>query len=158
MTLKNFFVGRAIVLTAILILGGGIYLYASSKPAQLPAQSVTVPKNVTKFVWVYEADSSMNAYGQPQTNISVDVSYDDGSLWRYPIHTVPMGCNDVPELEPDNALNSTAMQCYAAGLGYTYKIAKGEASYLVQRKAFEEALPDQTPVTYEYHVVSEILF
>jgi hypothetical protein len=158
MTLRNFFVGRTIVFILVLMVLGAVYLYASSDPVErIPEAGIATEKEVTAFAWVHEADESLRADGQPQTNISVEVKYTDGTAARHFIHTVPMSCSVLEEQGSDSVATST-LQCYAAGLGYRYKISKGNVSYLVYQKAFEEALPDQKPIDYEYHVVGEILF
>lgn len=118
--------------------------------------STTTPP--LSFTWIYEEDASLNLDGNKQINVVLEVQYADGSVIKKPIVTVPGGCNNVDELDGDEVTSSTQAQCYYAGLGYKFKITKGEKSYEVKRKTFEEALPDQLPKNYEYEVVSEFPF
>lgn len=107
------------------------------------------------FMWKYEKDDSFNLDGVPQTNIFLEATYPNGAVETKLIDTTESSCNDLPDSEEDSVLNSTTIQCYGAGLGYSFKITKGENSYFIERKMFEEALPDYDPPLYEYEVVSE---
>lgn len=109
----------------------------------------------TVFMWRYEKDDSLNPDGVPKTNIFLEVKYPDGKVQSKLVDTTPGGCNDVSERDADSVSNSTNIQCYSAGLGYRFKVTKGDNSYLVKRKKFEEALPNYNPPTYTYEVVSE---
>lgn len=107
------------------------------------------------FTWRYEEDDSLNLDGNPQTNIFLEVKYSDGIIQSKLIDTTPGSCNDLPDSDEDTVPHSTNIQCYSAGLGYRFKITKGETSYRVERKTFEEALPDYNPSLYEYEVIAE---
>ncbi|MBP9757314.1 MAG: VanZ family protein [Candidatus Pacebacteria bacterium] len=108
------------------------------------------------FTWKYAPHGSlMNMDGIAQTNVYLVATYSNGSSERRLIDTVPMGCNDLPEKEIDSIPNSSVAQCYGAGAGYRYKVTMGEGLYLVQRKAFEEALPNQKSTVHEYETVAE---
>lgn len=107
------------------------------------------------FTWRYEKAESLNLDGIPETNIFLEVRYPNGAVENTLVDTTPGSCNELPDSTSDSVLNSTNIQCYSAGLGYVFKITKGPESYLVLRKTFEEALPDQTPPTYKYEVVVE---
>ncbi len=159
MSLKNFLFDRAVIAGVLFtVIAGGIVLYKTA-PSQSEIQSqLPPPATVQSLSWVYEPADSLTPDGVPQTNLYVQVAYSDGTTDKKLVDTVPMSCNDLDSSVPDSALLSKEAQCYAAGLGYRYKITKGDSSYLVQRKAFEEALPDQVPVTHDYHVISEISF
>lgn len=122
--------------------------------------SVQIEGKIEKpfFTWRYEKAESLNLDGIPETNIFLEVKYPNGEVSKKLIDTTPSSCNDLPESSPDSVPNSTNAQCYGAGLGYTFKIIKGEESYLVMRKKFEEGLPNYEPPTYQFEQVSEFPF
>lgn len=116
----------------------------------------TQPKStLLSFTWNYEPAASLNLDGLPNTNVFLEAVYSNQEVVRKLIATVPGGCNDLPDTEPDNALNSKTAQCYSVGLGYRFKVITGEQSYLVQQKEFEEGLPDYAPPETQYKTVSE---
>jgi hypothetical protein len=156
MTLRKFFVGRAIVFIILLILGFSIFVYKNYVPANIintPLENNEPPI----FTWIYEKDTSLNLDGFPNTNIFLEAKYTNGTK-RMLIDTIPSGCNDIPDADSDSIPNSTNIQCYGAGLGYRFKIIKGEESYDVMRKKFEETSPDQTPPIYKYELISTFPF
>ena len=110
------------------------------------------------FVWKYEKANSLNPDGNPQTKVFLEAKYFNGKVESKLIDTTDGSCNDLPEKEAGSVPNGANIQCYYAGLGYRYKITKGIDSYQVQRKAFEEALPNHTPPLYKYEVVAEFPF
>ena len=162
MNLRKFFIGRAIgtiILFSIIGIIAGFYalndyIYkekqGDGKISQLENKS-----KASTFIWKYEEADSLNLDGIPNTNIFLEVKYENGIIQNKLIDTTAGSCNDLPDIKEDSVPNSTIAQCYSAGLGYRFKVVKGESSYLVMRKKFEEALPDYTPPSYEYEVVSE---
>ncbi len=156
MTLKNFFVGRAVVFGILIIVGLGIFAY---KTYSNPEQSADIPVNIEApvFTWKYEADDSLNPDGLPQTNVYLEVSY-SGKKMSTLIATTPGSCNDLPDVEDDSVPNSAVAQCYAAGYGDLFKVTIGNNSYLVMHKVFEEASPEYDPVVQQYEVVAEFPF
>jgi hypothetical protein len=163
MTLRKFFVGRAIGLIILLCIIGiisgfyalnnFIYKEKQADPVQVEGQA-----EASSFTWRYEKADSLNLDGLPETNIFLEVKYTNEEIETKLIDTTPGSCNDLPDSEEDSVINSTVIQCYSAGLGYTFKITKGVDSYLVMRKTFEEGLPDYEPPMYEYETVAEIPF
>ncbi|MES2930745.1 MAG: hypothetical protein V4665_03095 [Patescibacteria group bacterium] len=107
------------------------------------------------FAWKYEKADSLNLDGIPNTNIFLEAKYPGGEVQRKLVDTTHGSCNDLPDSDKDSVPGTLNIQCYSAGLGYRFKIVQGEKSYLVKRKTFEEALPDQNPPAYEYETVSE---
>lgn len=156
---RNFFIGRGVVFGVLIILGLGIFFYKTIEDS--PENKQTAPVAMTQtppvFTWKYENDETLNLDGLPQTNVYLEAVY-EGKIMSKLIATVPGGCNDLPEKENDSALNSSVAQCYAAGYGDLFKVIKGEQSYLVMRKVFEEGSPDYTPSVQEYSVVVEFPF
>ncbi len=107
------------------------------------------------FVWNFEDDDSLNLDGNPQTNIYIEAKYPNGVVLNKLVDTTAGSCNILPEVSEDIVPYSSIIQCYSAGLGYRYKIIKEQESYIVQRKTFEEALPNYNPPVYEYETVLE---
>lgn len=110
------------------------------------------------FVWKFEYAATTNLDGNPQTNVYLEIDYTNGEIQNKLIATTDGGCNELPDSDLDNALNSKNIQCYYAGFGERFKITKGETSYLVKRQTFEEGTPDHNPPTKDYEVLMEIPF
>ncbi|MCF7831899.1 MAG: hypothetical protein K9M36_03380 [Candidatus Pacebacteria bacterium] len=106
------------------------------------------------FVWKFEEADSLNLDGFPETDIIIEATYSGGKVETKLIDTTPGGCNTLPDSR-DDISGAETIQCYSAGLGYHFRITKGDNSYKVERKTFEEALPNYEPPVYEYEVVAE---
>lgn len=154
MTTKEFFTGRAIVFTTLLVLIVGFVVYQGSSVPQ----GTETQHEAVAFAWSYEKAESKNLDGLPNTDVVLAVTYADGSVIKKVIDTTPGGCNDLPENDADSVQGSESAQCYSAGLGYRYKVTKGPDSYRVERKTFEEGQPDYTPPLYQYEVIAEFPF
>lgn len=159
---RNFFVGRAVVVSILLILGLLVfvcktYVYPNIKSAAIipPAENIKENNQPPIFTWKYTNDTSLNPDGNPQTVIFLEALYPDGTIQSKRIDMTPSSCNDVPDTEVGSAPYSTNIQCYGAGLGYRFKVTTGETSYLVERKMFEESTPDYNPPQNAYEVISE---
>jgi hypothetical protein len=150
-----------VVLSVILILI--ISIISSHK---IETQKITSPKNqdqtatddvsspAKSFAWRY-GNAGEDAYGLSRTKIFLDISYENGQTVSKVIDEVQGSCNDIDPSEDDKdmVVNTTKIQCYAAGFGEWYKIVKGDDSYEVRRKYFTEAEPDVLPPVYEYETV-----
>jgi hypothetical protein len=160
MTSKEFFTGRTIGFV-VLIIVGLIYFGYKTYLNRNPEPSVEIKESTSNidpiFTWKYEPDDSLNPDGLPQTNVYLEASY-DGDVVRKLIFTAPGGCNDLPEKEKDSVPNSTVAQCYAAGYGDLFKITRGEKSFLVMHKIFEEGSPEYTPNETKYTAIAEFPF
>ncbi|HEY0010831.1 MAG TPA: hypothetical protein VGB97_02870 [Candidatus Paceibacterota bacterium] len=151
--------GIALVLLALVLLFLVHQGYlASVRPAPTPelsgqesAPDVTPPT----FVWKYEKVEALDLDGLPQTNIFLQGTYANGVVQTSLIDMAPGGCADAVDVDDGSLPGSTNAQCYSAGLGYRYRVIEGPSGYLVERKTFEEALPDHTPPAYAYEVVAE---
>jgi hypothetical protein len=159
----TFFGGRAVGFLALIALSLCFLLYKtynkesqSGLVATTPEPNIEDIKGTPVFSWKYEADDSLNGDGLPQTNVYLEVSYSSLEKTSRLIATVPGSCNDLPDREKDSALNSSVAQCYAAGYGDLFKVIKGERSFMVMRKVFEEASPEYDPPVQPYKVVLEI--
>lgn len=159
MTLTKFFVGRAVVVSILFVLGAGVFVYktyfTTTPSVETPVQETVGTTEPPVFVWKYEKANTLNLDGLPKTNVFLEATYSNGVVERKLIATTDGGCNDLPESDKDSVPTSTDAQCYAAGLGYHFKVTKGSLSYLVQKKRFEEASPDYTPPVSVYEVVGE---
>ncbi len=154
MTRKNIFLLLIIILVAFLVFS---YFKKDNKMV-INDQDTVFIDTPPSFAWKFEEADSLNLDGFPNTNIFLEAAYYNGEIQGQLIDTTPGSCNVVPNTDEDSAPNTTNIQCYSAGLGYRFKITKGETSYLVERKTFEEALPDYNPPHYEYEVVAEFSF
>ena len=158
MALKDFFVGRAVVFSILLLIGFCIFAYRAYAPVGngMPAVTEERAALVTGFAWEFEDDETLNPDGGPQTNVFLSIAYADGSSERRLIDTTAGSCNALPDTDEDSALGTASIQCYYAGFGYRFKITEGEGGYLVRRQEFEEASPEYVAPAYEYETVSEI--
>lgn len=159
MNIRRFFVGRAIgfvVFFGIAFLVAGFYSLNSYiyKEKQGDVDMVS-GVGVSAFAWRFEQADSLNLDGIPETDIFLDATYQNGEVQTRLIDTVSSSCNELPDTEPDSVEGTTNIQCYGAGLGYRFKITRSDESYLIERKMFEEALPDYNPPVYEYETVME---
>ncbi len=162
---REFFIGRAIVLGILIVIGLGVFAYKTYfvKPELVTPSGILDSTETTSesrpptFVWKFEEDDSLNPDGNPQTNVILEVQYPNGvEMRRLAIDTTPGSCNELYDTELDSVPGSANIQCYYAGLGYVFKITKGESAYLVQRKEFEEGSPEYEPPVSEFKVVFEI--
>ncbi len=160
MSARNFFVGRTTILLILLFVIGIIsgfyalnnYIYKEKQADPIEITNNSVPPI---FKWKFEEADSFNLDGFRETNIFLDVTYPNLKTESKLIDTTPGSCSELPEVQKDSILGTTNIQCYSAGIGYIFKITAGTNSYLVQRKTFEESLPDYEPPTYDYEVVAE---
>ncbi len=159
-------VARAIGIVACiaLFIGAGVFAYALYAPVTrdmpAPASDATAnesPAAPPTFAWRFAEADSLNPDGNPETDVFLDVTYADGSSEARLIDTSHGSCGELEDSEGGIA-GSTSIQCYGAGLGYRYRITRGERAYVVERKTFEEGLPDYEPPAYAYEAIVEIPF
>jgi hypothetical protein len=110
----------------------------------------------SSFAWRYE-DGGLNPDGLPNTRIGMDVTYEDGFLLSIPVDEVAGSCNavDISDADTDIVPGTTKIQCYAAGFGQWYRLVRGNSSYEIVRKFFEETPPDIVPAEFEYETVAQ---
>lgn len=149
MSLKQFFMGRAVVFLLALILGLGFFAYTAYAPATITGSQLS------GFMWEYKSAATLNPDGIPETEVYLVATYANGKKETKLIDTIPSSCNDLPDAEEGSVNGTKNIQCYGAGLGFKFKITKGESSYQVQRQMFEEASSDYNPPRYDYVVVAE---
>lgn len=110
------------------------------------------------FAWSFEQDDSLNADGLPQTNVYLTAKYADRRSVSKLVATAPGSCNELPDFKGVKLASTKAIQCYAAGYGDIFKIVKGDSSYLIQRKEFEEGSPEYNPPVQPFKTVAEFSF
>ena len=107
------------------------------------------------FDWRFKEADSVNGDGNPNTNVFLDAKYSDGEVVSELVQVSHGSCNELPETNNDTLSGTKNVQCYGAGFGFTFKIVKGEDSYEVMKKEFEEGSPDYDPPIQDYKVVKE---
>lgn len=107
------------------------------------------------FNWRFESADTLNGDGNPNTNVFLDAKYSDGEVVSKLVQVSHASCNELPENDLDTLAGTKNVQCYGAGFGFTFKIVKGENSYEVMKKEFEEGSPDYNPPVQKYEAVDE---
>ncbi|MFN3187954.1 MAG: hypothetical protein ACK42D_00190 [Candidatus Paceibacteria bacterium] len=163
MTLRKFFVGQGIGFLVLIIVGVSYFTYrdylnSPTTEVENIQEEATINKEAEIYAWRFAKADTLNLDGNPNTNIFLEITYSNGGTEEKLIDTTHGSCNEIPDTNEDITLNSKMIQCYAAGLGHRYKITTGSESHMVERKTFEEAIPDYEPPEYEYEVVAEFPF
>jgi hypothetical protein len=124
---------------------------------QTPHQPPAPTAPLDGFTWRFETAPTSDD-GMPRTQIFLDATYTNNKTLSKEIGTVSGSCNevDLSTTDKDMVSGSSKIQCYAAGLGYWFKITKENDSYVIVRKMFEEASPDYTPPAYQYERVTTL--
>ncbi|MDQ5952974.1 MAG: hypothetical protein QG551_202 [Patescibacteria group bacterium] len=152
MTSKTFF----IIILTIGVLVGGFYVLNNhiynekQSPVTATETLEDTPREAPIFTWSFKPANSLNGDGNPNTDVFVEAKYSDGEIVKKLVDTSHGGCNQLPD--------SDNVQCYGAGLGFNYRITKGEKSYLIERQEFEEGSPDYNPPVQDYKVIAEFSF
>lgn len=137
-----------VAIVAIVVVGGG-----DNSETQIPPSELE-----QTFTWHFEESETSNLDGFPQTDIYLTATYDDEKIEKN-IDTVDGGCSESGEdIYESDIPGVGSIQCYYAGLGQEYRITENNNVYFVERKLFEEALPDTTPPSYEWEVIAEFSF
>ncbi len=106
------------------------------------------------FSWYFAEADTNNPDGNPQTEIYLTANYGNDNLVEKLVDIVDGGCSELEGESYENDVSNTAqVQCYYAGLGQQYRIVESNDSYVVERKLFEEALPDYTPPSSQWETV-----
>ena len=157
---------RKIVLVVLLIVAALIagfyalnnYIYEEKQGDRVVTETPEVETKVPTFTWKFEPADTLNGDGNPNTNVFLDAKYFNGEVTSKLIQVSHGSCNELPDADADSVSGTTNVQCYGAGFGFTFKITKGENSYLVMKKEFEEGSPDYDPPVQQYKVVAEFPF
>ena len=163
-------INKILLITLIIIIAIFIIF---KKPATAPTdvpQPMVETVAPTAFAWRYEAASTNNPDGIPQTKVFVDVTYPAASGTAAPdtklVDTTDGSCFDhnpsnagtAEDDTKDRVAGTKVIQCYAAGFGYYFKIVRGERSYEIMRKEFAEASPEFNPPVQPFVKIAEIPF
>jgi hypothetical protein len=150
--MKNpIFVIIGIIVVVVVV---ALYLFNNSEDVvvanPLQAEQAEELPSPATFNWRFAEASTNNPDGNPQTNVYLTINYDGRSIERH-VDTVDGDCNILEgQRYEDDISNAGSVQCYAAGLGQQYRVTQGQYIFFVERKLFEEALPDVTPPVYEW--------
>jgi len=156
MKTTKFLKGGVIVGSTLLIVGLCVAAYKMYSPFLPVQEDASEHTRSPTFVWKYEDSDILNLDGFPETNVYLEARYSQGKVEKIFIDRTAAGCNDVPDADTDSVPGSTTILCYGAGLGYRFKITKGEGVYLVQRKKIEESSPEYSAPVYAYEIVLEL--
>ncbi len=150
------------LILAIVAIAVGVFILFSLQPDDSNETPITVTPSAetsgtdTSFAWRFEEAETNNLDGNPQTNVFVVVTHSTGLSFEL-VDTVDGGCSELADEKYEGDVSNTGkVQCYSAGLGQQYKITESEAGYSVERKLFEEALPNTESPDYEWEVIKEI--
>lgn len=111
------------------------------------------------FTWEFEDADTLNGDGQPETNVYLTTLYLSDEDKRILIDTVDGGCSEIEgEQYRGDISNTGKIQCYYAGFGHQYRITLGKTGFNVERKYFEEALPNVEPTEYKWEVIKTISY
>jgi hypothetical protein len=110
------------------------------------------------FSWSFAEAKTNNPDGNPQTEVYLTASYSDGSRVEKLVDTVDGSCSELEGEKYEGDISNTGkVQCYYAGLGQQYRIIESENSHRVERKFFEESLPDYVPPESPWEVVADFI-
>lgn len=156
-----------LLLVLLTIVVGG-YLALSIKVEENSSEVAEINENLEEanaeaeseplsgFSWRFVEADTNNPDGNHQTEVYLSANYEDGSRVEKLVDTVDGGCSELKgESYEGDVSNTGKVQCYYAGLGQQYRIVESSDSYIVERKLFEEALPDHTPLETEWEVMTE---
>ncbi len=145
-----------LILAILAVAGYGAWKTGIMKPRPISEENTTETAPLVGFSWQYEP-VSLPTSDMSYTRIILNATYENGQILSKEIDIFPGSCNEVdPKKSEDQDMmpDTQKIQCYAAGLGYWFKITQTD-SYVVLRKMFEEASPDYNPPTYTYEAIAE---
>jgi len=141
------------ILAIVALLGIAFATYYNGNPAEPNLEEdndvLVIDVDDVVFSWSFKAAQTNNLDGFPQTNVFLTVQRSGESDNEVLIDTVDGGCSQIEENEGEK------VQCYYAGFGQEYRVRVGEEAYIVERKYFEEAMPDMIPENYEWETITE---
>jgi hypothetical protein len=136
-----------------------LYLFNNSESvADVDVVQTEQRENPATFTWRFTDSSIDNLDGLPQTDIFLSVTYGTQTVEGL-VDTVDGGCSQLDGERYDGDISAVGrVQCYAAGFGQQYRVTQSSDVFFVERKFFEEAMPEIAPPVYEWEVVSEFSF
>lgn len=145
---------KKILLIALLVGVAGVLLvmFFPREDVAVDDASHGTPSTPIVFDWDFVEAETLNLDGLPQTEVYLSIA-DDRKL----IDIVDGGCSEIPDEKYELDISTTGkVQCYYGGLGQQYRIVKDGDAFVVERKIFEEALPDAAPLEHEWEVVTTL--
>ena len=143
----------------VVVIVVALYLFNNSESmADVEAVQTEQVESPTTFTWRFDEADTNNLDGNPQTNVYLTITHSNRTIERL-VDTVAGSCSELEGESYEGDISTAGkVQCYAAGLGQQYRITQSKYIFFVERKLFEEALPDVTPPVYEWEVVEEFSF
>lgn len=115
------------------------------------------PEISNNFSWYFEEADVYNLDGFKKTDLYLEIVYIDDTTRKQYIDTVDGGCSELIGETHEGDISTTGkIQCYYAGFGQHYRIIQQEEDYFVERRFFEEIIPEQIPVDYEWEIIAEV--
>lgn len=158
MSNRNFIL---LTLGVIAVLGSGYFIWFFNSPENNTDSTTVNPlveaaTPIPLFMWRFLEAETKNPDGGPQTNIYLSAVYNGTSTREKLIDTVDGGCSEIEGVKHEGDVSNTGkVQCYYAGLGQSYRIVKGESSYRVEKKFWEEAMPEVEPTEEQWEYIAE---
>ncbi len=135
-----------------------LFVLNTEPAAEVVSTEGTSTNATTTFAWRFEEAQTNNLDGIPQTNIYLTIEHSNKKIEQR-VDTVDGSCSEMEGEKYEGDVSDTGnIQCYAAGLGQQYRITQSKYVFFVERKLFEEALPDTVAPVYEWEVVKEFSF
>jgi hypothetical protein len=150
MTIKNIYILAFIILVICFVL----YSLKSNHDTELVKNNID-NTNIVGFSWRFENANSLNGDGNPNTDIFIDILYENREVVSKLVQVSHGSCNELEEVERDSLAGTKNVLCYGAGLGYRLKIVKVDNLYRIMRQTFEEGSPDYTPTILPYETIAE---
>ncbi len=137
---------KMLVLLVLIGLGVGGYYYADTNGwlTRAPQKPNPAERGMAQFGWSYR---SVVENEIPYTDVSLIATYENGESKVKNLGKVEGSCNDYMTPDSDSYEKSQMIICYGAGIGSYFKVVATGSEYAVQRKVFEEALPEQSTST-----------
>jgi len=148
-----------IIVVSVVLALGAVYLF-TNKESRVTTESIQTEQveGPTTFAWRFADSSTDNMDGLPQTDIFLSVTHSNQTVEGL-VDTVDGGCSQLEGESYEGDISAMGrIQCYAAGFGQQYRITQSSDVFFVERKFFEEAMPEIAPPVYEWEVVSEFSF
>ena len=153
--MKKTLIFIVVIVVTITILGIIKKDTAVEVPVLLTQENSTLTP-ILSFNWDFKEASTFNLDGQAQTEVYLLATYENNMSERKLIDTVDGSCSKLPGNYEGDISNTQKIQCYSAGLGQQYRITSEKNSYLVERKFFEEALPNSPSPDYDWEPLVEL--
>lgn len=127
------------------------------EPSTEEFNETTEQRSEATFTWTFEDSEEQTLDGYNKQDVYVTAEFDNTETQRVFIETVDGGCSEIESDSYEGDVSNTGrVQCYYAGFGQQYRITGDSEQYYIERKYFEEGLPDVEPIEYQWEVLAEI--